>query len=499
MILGQAWTGKDAEDLQNAMRLSNAGFATVLGVATTTVARWKANPDARITPTSQRRLDRTLYEADRADQQRFTESRTAPVLVQANGSTIAFGRQRTVSTVSVTHDPVGDRWYELSFQAAAADDGLDGPWTFPAALRSFQTVTESDLMQRREFMMLMGAELTAPAHHWLLASPVGTVTSTAGARIQLGTVTEIDRITASLRRMDDQIGGGTLLKMVLAQVQHVISLLRSCRYDDTVGRRLTSSAAELLRLAGWSAFDDGQHAAAQRYWVAALRGAHAAGDNALAANVLGFMSCQAKDLLPSSNEAATLATTALAGYRGGSRRVSAILHLRAGEAYAAQHSVRECRRALDAAFTDLDRDHAESAPEWSYWCDVAQAHAQAGYCHLQLGDHPRAQHHLLEALRLQDDTNTREGALRYTLLATTHLQPASTDLDRALCYAHQAVDLLGQEVTSARCVEHLATIARDFAPHHRHSGVRHLIDQVRAVQSATRSRRGHSEPDAATG
>jgi hypothetical protein len=57
----------------------------------------------------------------------------------------------------------------------------------------------------------------------------------------------------------------------------VLNLLRKYSYSESVGIRLHGAAAESLRLAGFLSFDAGQHGQAQRYWLAALRGAHAAG------------------------------------------------------------------------------------------------------------------------------------------------------------------------------------------------------------------------------
>jgi hypothetical protein len=62
--------------------------------------------------------------------------------------------------------------------------------------------------------------------------------------------------------------------------------------------------------------------------------------------------------------------------------------------------------------------------------DVTQAHAQAGYCYLKLGDHTRARTHLRHGLRLQDATYSREGALRQVPLATTYIRQDRPDLDQ---------------------------------------------------------------------
>jgi hypothetical protein len=124
------------------------------------------------------------------------------------------------------------------------------------------------------------------------------------------------------------------------------------RYTDGMGRRLHATATELMRLAGWSARDSGYSPQAQRYWIAALHAAHAAGDRALGANVVGLMSSQAKDL-GQVREAITLTETARADYPGASPRVATLLDLRAAEAHALDQASTECRRALDTAFDRL--------------------------------------------------------------------------------------------------------------------------------------------------
>ncbi|WP_280453978.1 hypothetical protein [Nocardia brasiliensis] len=260
-----------------------------------------------------------------------------------------------------------------------------------------------------------------------------------------------------------------------------MQLLDHSNYTDTVGRRLHSSAGEMLRLAGWLAFDGGQHARAQRYWIAALHAAHTAGDRALAANTLGFISCQAKDI-KNPREAIALAETARKGYRGASPRVSAILALRAAEAYATSGSIIGCRRAIDDAFVQLDSPPT-TAPDWSYWLNDGHAHGQAGFCYLQLEDFSAARRHFRHALRLQDPTAAREGALRYTLLATTYARQNDPDIDQALTLADRAVDTLTGEVDSTRCVGHLNTLLRDLNPHHRRPAVRQLTERVRLLQT----------------
>ena len=376
-------------------------------------------------------------------------------------------------------------WPEQSLHLVPACAGLILPWSAAGGLQATQIVTDAVPMQRRMFLTLFGTAMTSPAHEWLIAAQVGDSGHTSGTHLPVEVVDHLDSITDNLRRMDDHLGGAQTLDLVRQHLATVVDLLEHRRYSDTTGRRLHATAAELLRLAGWLSFDDSTHPQAQRFWIAALHEAHAAGDRALGANILGFMSCQAKDL-GQIREAVTLAETARAGYPAASPRVSAILDLRAAEAYANEQSTTDCRRALDTAFARLDDPAAQHGdPAWCYWVNHAQAHAQAGYCYVRLEDWSRARQHLRSALRLQGNEFTREGALRNALLATTYVRQAQPDLDQALHLGDRAVATLSDQVRSARCVKHVNRLVATLAPYRRNHAVRHFTDNAKALLGAT--------------
>ncbi|WP_231931388.1 tetratricopeptide repeat protein [Micromonospora echinospora] len=378
----------------------------------------------------------------------------------------------------ITLDDLG--WPDDGFEAVPASAGLELPWSPAGALQAGEVVNESEgMMHRRMFLTLLGSALTSPAHEWLIAQPSRAVASTAGRPLSPGVVDHLDAVTASLRRMDDHLGGGQTLGLVRQHLSTVVGVLRDRRYTDSVGRRLHATAGELLRLAGWLSFDDGHHSRAQRFWIAGLYQAHAAGDRGLGANILGFMSCQAKDL-GQLRQAVTLAETARSSYPDTSPKVSTILDLRAAEAYANNRSVADTRRALDSAFDRLNDNRPEHGdPDWSYWINEAQAHAQAGYCYVKLKDWPRARDHLRAALRLQENEYTREGALRNALLATTYVQQAHPDLDKALALGDQAVQTLTGQVTSARCIKHVRNLVGALGPYRRTPAVRRFCHDAK--------------------
>jgi hypothetical protein len=369
-------------------------------------------------------------------------------------------------------------WGGDDVEAVSAISGLVLPWTVAGSLHAVRVVTDAGSMDRRILLTLLGAAACVPAHEWLIARPDTGVARASGSPLPIGVVDHLDGIAGRLRRMDDQLGGETLLPLVRAHLRHVQNMLDQRRYTDTVGRRLHATAAELMRQAGWSAWESGHNPQAQRYWVAALHAAHAAGDRALGANVVGLMSSLAKDL-GQIREAVTLAETARAGYPGASPRVAAICDLRAAEAHACDRAVTECRRALDTAFDRLgDTPGSSGEPDWCYWIDEASAHGFAGRCYLHLQDWGRARQHLRTALQLRDPSYARDGALDHIKLATTYLRQDQPEVEHAVTLATRAVETLTGEVDSTYVVGHLAQLVGDFAPYRRRPAVRQFTEQA---------------------
>lgn len=175
-----------------------------------------------------------------------------------------------------------------------ADQGLDQPWNVSGAVAALSEVVDADGMERRHFLALTGLTLTAVAHQWLF-DPARVAASLMGKRVDHALVDDLERVAEARRRMDDALGGGTLLPAVREDLRLVVAMLNNAAYTEDVGKRLHAVAAELGRLAGWLAFDSDQPAVAQRYFMAALRAAHVSGDRAIGANILGFMSLQASE------------------------------------------------------------------------------------------------------------------------------------------------------------------------------------------------------------
>lgn len=70
LVVG-VWTGRRATQLRVALRLTQQGFADLLGVAVRTVAKWAANPGLVPTPLVQSMLDTVLDRAGDPARTRF--------------------------------------------------------------------------------------------------------------------------------------------------------------------------------------------------------------------------------------------------------------------------------------------------------------------------------------------------------------------------------------------------------------------------------------------
>src|SRR5437763_2502327 len=66
-----SWTGRRADILRQALRMTNEAFAAHLGIAARTVAYWKARPDVPCRPATQQILDVALARASEQARTQF--------------------------------------------------------------------------------------------------------------------------------------------------------------------------------------------------------------------------------------------------------------------------------------------------------------------------------------------------------------------------------------------------------------------------------------------
>ncbi|MBV8542813.1 MAG: hypothetical protein JO268_20160, partial [Pseudonocardiales bacterium] len=250
-------------------------------------------------------------------------------------------------------------------------------WGLRANLQMLRTEM-GDEMERRLLLAQSGLALVGLANPWLLDPVDRVVDSIDGRRIGHGTVTDIESITAARRRMDDALGGGSLLSAVREDLRVSINLLTRASYSAEVGRRLYSVTAEQARLASWLCFDTGRYALAQRYTQMALRAAHSAEDRQVGANVLGFAAFQA-GARGDGVAAEAFSRIALAGGRGAlTPAVEGAVHARLGMGRAGLGDSPGAAASFDTAERLLTSSDPEEEPDWIYWFKVGDLHGIIG-------------------------------------------------------------------------------------------------------------------------
>jgi hypothetical protein len=181
--LVQNWTGRRADALRHAMRMTNESFAAHLGVAVRTVAYWRHRPDMVPVPAMQEILDTALVRAPQRAKDHFWELAGAGGPASASVG-VADGLLRSEDAASLTD------WLTATAVSDEAITGLDqaaarlaeahsqaAPAVVLAEARQVQASTQSLLRagqirhrQTRELLRINGNLL---AHISLLLSDLG--------------------------------------------------------------------------------------------------------------------------------------------------------------------------------------------------------------------------------------------------------------------------------------------------------------------------------------
>jgi hypothetical protein len=353
------------------------------------------------------------------------------------------------------------------------------PWTIAGCLDALDSV-EDALIDRRGFLTLSGVALTAVASGWASCEPERMVGATKGGRLDAETVAWVEERIPGLRRMDDRLSGASLLRLIRADLHMVTELISRSSYPGHLGQRLYRTAAELGQLAGWVAFDIGQHSAAQRYYIAALHTAHAAEDQQLGANVLAGLSFQCA-LVGQPQDGVSLAETAQEHAHKASPRVQALIASRQARAHARAGDTPACTRALKRAEQLLGRAENTSStddPPWVYYFDQAELEAQAGTCFVDLCQPKIAEPMLTRALAAQDRSYVRDRTIYLVRAAKAQIQAGQ--LDAACELAGQAAELAHSSY-SRRSVESVKDFRKSLKPHASSPYVNALDRQLAAL------------------
>ena len=186
------------------------------------------------------------------------------------------------------------------------------------------------------------------AHVWLVSDTPQEIEIRAGRHVSDGLVSTVEHRVIQLRRADDFVAGKDSHGLIHRELAATTRLLRcaNCTHEQT--RRLLTATGELAQLAAWVAADSDQSSAAFGYVRGGVLAARAAGDTALAGNIISTLSYQ---LANNGNpqDAAILARTAYSGARHqATPRTRALLLERIAWTDAKSGDAQSCERALGA-------------------------------------------------------------------------------------------------------------------------------------------------------
>ncbi|WP_371480702.1 Tat pathway signal protein [Kitasatospora sp. NBC_00315] len=332
--------------------------------------------------------------------------------------------------------------------------------------------TDVDVERRRALGVAVYsvAALSLPGEDWWqrMAERGSARSSAATRRVGPGDLAAVRDMTTLFSQVDQRRGGGHAWTSVVQYLAtDVTAYLRGKFTDERVRRDLFSAASELAYLAGWMAFDGGQHATAQRYFAEAVKLAAEAGDPPMAAHVLRAMAHQAIDL-GHHQQALNLAAASVDGdrYTLASPRERALLGVVHARSLAAAGRKNAAAKALLRAEDDLSAasDDIAEPDRVFFFGEASLAHETA--CALRdIGDldgSVREFHHSVRTRKATKFTRTHAVTLGY--LGSVYAQ--MNNIDRACATWSQALDAM-DGVRSGRTRQAAADMRTLLSPYRR--------------------------------
>ena len=318
---------------------------------------------------------------------------------------------------------------------------LGASWTPAGTLETLTVSARGGPVDRRGFLIATGATLSAVAADWAASEPASAARLAGRRRLTADMVEGLEQRLDVLRRLDDVLGGTEIRRAAVAEYQLLTTLANEATYTEAMGRRLLSAVAEAGRVCGWLHFDAGRHAAAQTYYVCALRAADTAADPITGANALAFMAVQAYTVGNPHDAVELMRTAQLKVAPGGTPRVRAAMHARLARALSKAGEPAECQRQLDAMNEQYANGPRDEDPAWLYWIDRPNLDGMAASCLLDAHEPRSALAHFAAAVDGYPDHYPREKALDLAGSAVAHL--ALGDLDVACDAGRRAWEITG--------------------------------------------------------
>ncbi|MEU7181393.1 MULTISPECIES: Tat pathway signal protein [Streptomyces] len=332
------------------------------------------------------------------------------------------------------------------------------------------------------------AALALPREQWwqAMAKPPQS-TPSRQQHVGRADVTMVEELTVAFSRMDQQRGGGHGRKAVVQYLRSdVASLLRGKFPNEQVRGDMFSAAGELAYLSAWMAFDNAEHAVAQRYFLLAAKLAARADSPPLVGHILRAMAHQALDL-GFFKESLELSSASVEGQRyvSATPRERSLLGVVHARGLAANGQKRAAARALLRAENDLAsaQDGVPEPHRTFFFSDAALAHETA--CTLRdSGDRPGAIRHFRQSIRTRGAAFRRTHAVTLGYLGATQINNGS--VEEACATWSGLLDAMDEGIYSGRARQAVFDMRKLLSPY-RHRAIPAAMElDARAVSYLTR-------------
>lgn len=447
----RTWTGREARQLREAMRLSQRDFAATLGIAARTVAQWdRVGVGITPRPEFQRILDVALQRAPDDAVRRF-ENATRHAPAQATPH---------VPTAIVASD-----------QLSGLDDVF--PTAAHDAVEAASGVWRSDLLDHTRLVDsdVEPAAWDEASLRWLVApADLRSPREVGAVGVGLSDIQAVKTTVDLFAKLDNTFGGNHARRSLIQFLAGDVEQLLRGRYDEATGQALHRTVAEAVLLAGWMSYDAGHHGLAQRYLLRALRLAHSAADAQLAGSVLSAMSHQAT-FLGHYREATDLAQAALAGTRTvATPTLTAQFLTMQARALAGLGERRRCELVLLEAERVFERRHPSDDPQFITYFTEAELAAEIAHCMRDIDRSAEAVASAELSLNGSDDEFVRSDFFATMVLADAQLDYGEPE---QACRTVLSALALGRQLRSARTVTYMAEFRKRLP---RYAGTQVVLD-----------------------
>ncbi|MGX1760450.1 XRE family transcriptional regulator [Streptomyces lydicus] len=329
---------------------------------------------------------------------------------------------------------------------------LDAPGDAPLG-PLLHEISQGDIMDRRNLLLLTGAAATAPALTLLLGPTEAAVAATpAATRLNEKLVCSIEGAVRDLRDMDDSTGSASGdLTWGHGIWQSTSRVVAQAQGNGPLVERLQTAYIELSEQVGWMLFDARHHPQAQRVYHTGMRLAREAGTSLTTrhstANLVASAAYQAA-WLGHHNDAAALLDIAARTPELPSA-VAAVIADRRIYAAGQRHDPGAVLRFRDEALLNLNSPD-ERTPWWATWITQDCVDAVTGRAWLACGQPSRAVPHLSHRVEATSPDYPRDRLYAVLDLADTVHKCGETDKARELL--GQAQELIG--TVSSRRMDH---------------------------------------------